>query len=234
MRTIKNQWQKGAGITKEILSDMYLTQKMSNVEISRHFDVTPQTIYYKMKSFGIKSRPRGGNLSGQIFGRWTIIKRAGKNKRGSTLWLCHCACGNEGYVITSALKNGSSKSCGCLKSDSARMRSGIAHPSYKNGRTYKEGYIIILDRTHPNANKYGKVSEHVMVMSKYLGRAIIPGETVHHKNGIRDDNRIENLELWGGKHPPGTKVSDMVDFCVEYLKQYAPHKLEKEGPCAYS
>lgn len=40
-----------------------------------------------------------------------------------------------------------------------------------------------------------------------------------------DDNRTENLELWNSKHAPGVRVDDMVIFCVEYLKKYAPEKL---------
>lgn len=224
---MKAQWDRGRGVTKEILSEMYLFQKMSSVDIGKYFGVTPQTVCNKMKAFGIQRRPYHAQLEGKKFGRWTVIRQIRNDSKGCARWLCKCECGNFGTPKTSILKNGMSKSCGCLKSDSAKSRSGKNHPSYKNGRTYKDGYVFIIDRSHPNANKRGRVSEHVYVMSKHIGRPILDGETIHHKNGIRDDNRIENLELRSGKHGAGVAVSDMVNFCVEYLQEYAPEKLKR-------
>jgi hypothetical protein len=48
---------------------------------------------------------------------------------------------------------------------------------------------------HPGASKHGYVMEHRVVAEQTIGRRLTPGEVVHHKNGIKDDNRPENLEV---------------------------------------
>ena len=64
-------------------------------------------------------------------------------------------------------------------------------------------------------------------MEEHLGRSLLPGETVHHINGIRDDNRIENLELWSTSHPYGQRVVDKIEWAIELLKSYQPDILNK-------
>lgn len=60
------------------------------------------------------------NLTGQRFGRWTVLSEDKKDKPGKSFWLCKCDCGELSSVLGSALTSGNSKSCGCLKKEMAR------------------------------------------------------------------------------------------------------------------
>jgi hypothetical protein len=66
---------------------------------------------------------------------------------------------------------------------------------------------------------------HQLVMERMLGRRLHPGETPHHRNGQRDDNRPENLDLWSTSQPSGQRVADKVAWALELLALYAPETL---------
>ena len=89
-----------------------------------------------------------------------------------------------------------------------------------SGTINKHGYRQVQAKGHPNAWRTGCMFEHVLVMSNHLGRPLSEHERVHHKNGLRHDNRIENLELWSKSHPYGQRVEDKIQWCKEFLEEY--------------
>jgi hypothetical protein len=89
-----------------------------------------------------------------------------------------------------------------------RYQSGDKNTSWKGGK-FKDGhgYIKVLTPTHPYGSAKKYVFEHRLVMEKKLGRYLKPYEMVHHKNGVRDDNREENLQvLYKAHYPLGYEV----------------------------
>lgn len=79
----------------------------------------------------------------------------------------------------------------------AKSPRGSASHRWKGGRAFHNGYIVVnVGKQHPMANSHGCVLEHRLVMAEAIGRSLRQEEVVHHKNKIRDDNRIENLHLF--------------------------------------
>jgi len=72
--------------------------------------------------------------------------------------------------------------------------------------------------------------QHRHIMEQHLGRKLLSEENVHHINGNRSDNRIENLEIWDTRQPKGQRVSDKIEYALEILEHYAPDLL-KEKKC---
>ena len=97
--------------------------------------------------------------------------------------------------------------------------SGENSPSWKGGKIYhRKGYVMRKIPNHPRNSGY--VFEHILVMEEFLGRPLEKGENIHHINGIRDDNRIENLELWINPQPTGIRAKDAVLWAKEIIAKY--------------
>lgn len=108
----------------------------------------------------------------------------------------------------------------------SKKRSGEGNPNWKNGIiNHAKGYIMQYAPEHPRAvNNHGRyVFQHILVMEEKLGRFLLPNENVHHKNGDKGDNRVENLELWVKNQPNGQRVEDLVKWALEILDLYNPY-----------
>lgn len=176
---------------------------------------------------------RGIDLTGQRFGRLIVLERAGQYKSGNWMWKCLCDCGKDVVVLGGNLRHPTkpTHSCGCLQRERIKAghtkwvdNGGLADVSGENHWRYKGGSII---------DKQGYVwlrspvceYEHKVVMSKHLGRPLYKNESVHHKDGVRHHNKIENLELRASSHGRGQTIPDLIEFAREMLLRYEPSML---------
>nr|DAL17872.1 MAG TPA_asm: PROTEIN/DNA Complex catalytic motif, Helix-turn-helix DNA [Caudoviricetes sp.] len=124
-------------------------------------------------------------------------------------------CGNCGTPVTRYVSSrGKVLYCDADCHNTARRK------SQKRQRT-AGGYIrIFAGYGYPGVTKTGHIFEHRKVMQDLLGRPLLPEENVHHINGVRDDNRPGNLELWSTSQPQGQRVEDKIRWAREFLAVY--------------
>lgn len=133
------------------------------------------------------------------------------------IWHACIDCGKERWV---QFRKGKPKNVMCTHCANKLKPhySGARSTRWEGGRIINEkGYVKLWlspdDFFYPMANKKGYVLEHRLVMAKHLGRCLQPWEEVHHKNGVKDDNRIEKLKL-------STKGSHSIEHSKGYRDGY--------------
>jgi len=121
---------------------------------------------------------------------------------------CQCGCGRKTNLAkktyaSEGIRKGEPRSY--LPGHNPRETYGAIgklNGRWNDGKTKNKGYILVMNPDHPRANPNGYVLEHLLAMEKHLGRPILPTEAVHHIDGNKANNAIENLQLFEtwGKH----------------------------------
>jgi HNH endonuclease len=130
-----------------------------------------------------------------------------------------------------------SKSTTCAE---CRTVVGASNGHWRDGRTrHKAGYVMLWAPDHPRAGRGQYVFEHILVMEQILGRQLLPEESVHHRNGVRDDNRPTNLETLdppsanrhqgGRRYYLGARNTGSIYGGFVHLQQCSRHALSTLG-----
>jgi hypothetical protein len=145
---------------------------------------------------------------------WYVPKTEGKAR--TRAYIKHCALCSGPFLVNIFHQTQEHCSKSCARRIYKTPRQHTAKPDgakyWKGGRSRKEdGYIRAYQPDHPSlvGTTRTYVLEHRLVMEQMLGRYLLPHENVHHKNGIRDDNRPENLELWERQQPMGARPHEL-------------------------
>ena len=170
------------------------------------------------------------DLTGQRFGRLVVTEEQVPSKywngKPSRMCMCICDCGKQKAIRVNSLRRGAAKTCGCSQREQAAklQQARIITDWRKNKhRPNRFGYITVQNGIRGNR------FVHRLVMEESLGRPLQPFEHVHHKNGIRSDNRIENLEIVVAHHGKGQRPEDILKAdtpeskaaCLKLARMYA-------------
>lgn len=158
-------------ISKDLLIEEYINKEKAMNEIAREYDIAVGSVYNYLKKYGIPTREKmtkktREKISKAHMGKPSPIKGIKRPKE-------------FGLKISKAKKG--------------KYRIHTKYGGHIKHR--KDGYTHIFCPDNANANKDGYVMEHILVMQEHIKRPLAEDEVVHHKNKIRNDNRIENLQL---------------------------------------
>lgn len=166
------------------------------------------------------------DLTGQKFGRWTVISRApSKPNSQATYWLCDCQCGKRKAVNSSALRGGISKSCGCLRIERCRLPEGATskakHPLYATWQSIK---TRCFNSTHPSYRNYG--ARGISMAPEWRNDFELFAKSVGDKPSPK--HSLDRIDNDGNYEPGNVRWATAVEQATNKLP-YTPQKRDLTG-----
>lgn len=193
-------------VSKEIILEEYINKDVSMRQACDALGICPTTMIRSLREYGINPKPRTWNHRRK--NRFPLLQDREwlreQMQTKSLQQIAHELGTSQGNVSDHAKRHGirsrfADRNEAVMEGLRKRFpngRFGELATNWKGGRRETSaGHIYLYQPDHRSANKAGYVMEHRVVMEQHLGRLLTPDEVVHHKNGKKDDNRIENLEV---------------------------------------
>ena len=173
---------------------------LSESAIAEKYGCNCSSVHGALKKAGAKMRPRGN---------WERVTTTDEAKEISVQY--HELVSQAAVAVLRGISNTRVSRALRMAGHATGCKSGSAHPSWKGGRCAAPGgYIQVWvssdDPLNCMAQRNGYVMEHRLVMARSLGRPLLSDETIHHINGDRKDNKLNNLQLRFGKHGKGVAM----------------------------
>ena len=186
------------------LASMYESGEFSVQDICRKFDVARVTAHRIAARKGVR-RPVGRQP--KVFSRVEIDDMVSMARAGISQQKIANKYGTSQAKMSRIMTEEK------VVSSRGRSIKGNKHHSWKGGvvrvgQNYVAEWVSGDDPMASMRNNQGYVLQHRLVMARHLGRPLTQTENVHHINGIRDDNRLENLELWTRPQPKGVRANE--------------------------
>lgn len=140
------------------------------------------------------------DLTGQRFGRWTVIARA-KNMGKHPMWLCQCECGTEKVIAATSLSSGTTKSCGCYRNEVTVKRSKVHGKSHVGSRLYRTWKNMKTRCFNPNVKSYKDYGGRGITVCNEWCYSFEAFETWALAHGFADDLSIDRIDNDGNYCP---------------------------------